>query len=1253
MLNPNDAPQVSAHPLGQSDEAMDAMEAQLQQELRSMFEVDTQKGLQTFLDQAPRLHPQTWSKDIQTLYRTIHTIKGGSVTVGADAILQVATVLEDLLSDLRHLETAPSLQDGTLAEILVEAGELLASTISIEAQGETARAQVEPSVQRIQTLRSQIQQRYLPQWSEQKQLQQEFAQQGLDLVVLDLEIALENLPQQAKLPENILQTARNITDQLYQIGQDLQLSSGWETLLRQAETLMGEPDARLWHTQWPRLFQALKTCARGGGSSVPFELVFPEKTLEKESQALSEGGAKSETAALHPPLPRELFSEAPETELFDVFADVGSFLSETLGDDILELEETPITKLAAVDSQTGVEIASAELADTLLTDALAENPLAQDPSAEDPLTGDSLVEDVFTDVGAFLSETLTDDVLEPEGFLEPQGFLESQGVVETEEVLEPEGRLAPESVLELESFPKPEGVLEPGVTATDNPIETQLDHPSDASDSELTGIDTFLNGLEALGDPLESSTVWWDVDASEVPEEAVEAEGDGTLTPEVDNWVADLLADALDVDDAFEALDINDAFETLDVEGRGIAPALDIPATPAAIDLLADALTAADESTAPDPSALTPEPLASKSLEPESLSSKPLTSKSPEPAAPAPAAAVEPAEQIQIPVPLEKLDQSAQDLISTLLSVRSTQGYSQVLQNQIVQLVSLAQEGVQHITHLRQIQDDYALMNNLEPNLRESGPTPERYRQGYTAINRLLETSLRLSELGAEAEKTAKQMTESLQLLDNRVLKLQATVEESRLVPFRNLAFRARAILRELTTRFKKPAKLVVQGELTELDVGTARSLEPALLHLVRNAFDHALEPPEERKTRGKPEQGVLTLSLQRRGNTYRLDVQDDGRGINPEAIRARALALELPLNNTSNQSDLLAVICQPGFSSETEVSDISGRGVGMDVVAAQIVKLGGKLTLDTSLGEGTTFHLQFPVPHLLLPCVMLQAGDRTFAIPNEDIKTLALLESLRATPIQEPNGLYSWQIEMDDEAIPGLDLIEYWQPQRVSRSLEETTVCAYIQSPTANRGAWLMADDLLGQFDLLFDPLPAPLRSPEGIMGVSLQPDGTLVPVIDGAAIVEWLYRAPQESSSDLSDTADPTVQDTLAYSPTILIVDDAALMRRRLEVSLTAYGHLTHTCADGLEAWKWLKVNPNPALIITDIEMPNMDGFTLIDRCRQENIQVPILVVSSRLSEEWFDEAKRLGANDYLTKGFSTLELVNKVNQLMALKV
>jgi CheY-like chemotaxis protein len=116
----------------------------------------------------------------------------------------------------------------------------------------------------------------------------------------------------------------------------------------------------------------------------------------------------------------------------------------------------------------------------------------------------------------------------------------------------------------------------------------------------------------------------------------------------------------------------------------------------------------------------------------------------------------------------------------------------------------------------------------------------------------------------------------------------------------------------------------------------------------------------------------------------------------------------------------------------------------------------------------------------------------------------------------------------------------------------------------------------------------------------------------------------------------------------PSILIVDDAALIRRRLEATLNAYGYSTYTCADGLEAWNWLQAHPHPNLIITDIEMPNMDGFTLVDRCRKAGITVPILVISSRLSEDCFDEAKRLGATDYLTKGFSSIDLIKKVNVL-----
>lgn len=1012
MSHPDKAPQPPIYDQEQPDQAVDLMEAQLQQELRSMFAVDTQEGLETYLDQASRLSEETWAEDIQTLYRTVHTIKGGSVTVGADGILQVATVLEDLLSDLRHHQTAPPLTDGQLAEILVEAGELLASTLSIDTSGEQLHQQVQPSVQRIQQLRQTIRERYLPQWSEQQQLHQEFAQQGLELVVLDLEIALENLTQQGPLPPETIRTAQAVLQQLAQIGQDLQLAEGWSELLEQAETLCSYPDIALWQQEWPRLFQALKSCAQAGGDSVDFEL-------------------------------------APLTDLSDVSTDALMPL-----EDDLEGLTAVSSFLDSLDYLEGAE------------------ETASDWSQESPVT-DSLV-----------------DPLAPDA--------------------------APET----------------------NPDQ-----------------------LARAGDFLEAPDTWI-VEPSETPPEEL---------------------------------------------------------MPAVINQEATATVSASSETHPAPTG------GGASLAADLRS-----------------------EQVQIPVPLAKLDQSAQDLINTLMSVRSTHGVYQTLQGQIVQLVALAQEGVQQITRLRQIQDDYALIDNLKLDRREpyQGPTPERYRQGYTTINRLLETSLRLSELGAEAEKTAKQMTDNLQFLDANVLKLQNTVEDSRLVPFRNLAFRARAILRDLSTRFQKPARLEIEGERTELDVGSASSLEPALLHLIRNAFDHALESPAERQALDKPQQGTLCLSLHRQGSTYQLDVRDDGRGIDAEAVRARAEALKLPLTHTGTAADLLAVICQPGFSSETQVSEISGRGVGMDVVAAQISRLGGRLSLETSVGQGTTFHLQFPVPHLLVPCVLLQAGEATFAVPIEDIRTTSLLETLEVSPAEEASP-YSWQVEREGRSLAGLDLMDYWQPQLAGRPLEPTSVCTFIQSAAEDHGAWLMADDLLGQADLIINPVPAPLQAPTGLMGMSLQPDGSLVPVLNPTALVEWIYAAPAATTPLGAD--ENSVQETYAAAASILIVDDAALMRRRLEASLNAYGHITHTCGDGLEAWNWLQSNPQPALIITDIEMPNMDGFTLIDRCRQAEIQVPILVVSSRLSEDWFDEARRLGANDYLTKGFSTLELTNKVSQLM----
>jgi chemotaxis protein histidine kinase CheA len=206
---------------------IDAAEAQLQQELREMFAIDTQQHLENYFTPIHRLNPRSWTADIQQLYRAIHTIKGGAVTVSADAMLQSAIVLEDLLSDLRYLVVAPVLADGRLAQILTEAGELVSSSIEIVETGEIAIELVRPTVARLEQLRALVKQLYLPDWNELKQVHQEFAEEGFDLTILELEIALSKLPDRGIVPAKIVETAQATISQLTQIGVDLELPEDW------------------------------------------------------------------------------------------------------------------------------------------------------------------------------------------------------------------------------------------------------------------------------------------------------------------------------------------------------------------------------------------------------------------------------------------------------------------------------------------------------------------------------------------------------------------------------------------------------------------------------------------------------------------------------------------------------------------------------------------------------------------------------------------------------------------------------------------------------------------------------------------------------------------------------------------------------------------------------------------------------------------------------------------------------------------
>ncbi len=977
-----------------SSDHRDQAELELERELLQMFELDSQIDLQTYLTCVEHLEDESWTADIQKMYRAVHTIKGSSVTVKADAILDVATVLEDLLSELRYLETIPSLSDGQLQQILLEGGEIIASVLNNQEDN------VQFKVERIQVLQKQIQASYLQDWNEQTQIQIEFAEQGFDLVVLDLEIALDNLPHHEKVPPAIIKLAEQLLGELTEIGQELKLESGWKTLLQQASQILSESDTDLWKSRWHDYFACLKASVKQGG-----KLVHLESTESTE----------------------------------DVFQ------ARNLGE---------------IDSL---------------------------------LDGIKFSED--SDANAGMESTIEDDW-------------------------------------------------------------------------DLGEIDSLLDNIEVSENKI-----------SENEESSAE-----------DNWNLE-----------------------------GIDSLLDN------VEVLEDSQSRVAEQTE------------SKTQTLASRSSTKTKDK--------------PSEDIQIPIPLSRLDKSAHSIVDTLIAARTMESFYQDLYQELIKLINLAKDNVQYITQLRQIQDDYALLENLNQQApqNEQSPTPERYRQGYSTINRLLENSLRLSELGTEAEQTAKKTTEKIQKLNRHITDLKDIVEDSRLVPFKNLAFRVRAILRDLINRYDKPVQLTIQGEEIELDVGTSKRLEPILLHLVRNAFDHGLESTEARITQGKSDRGTLNLSLQRYGSSYVLSLEDDGQGIDPHKIQTKAQQLKFPLNKTDTAEKLLSVICQPGFSSQGRVSEVSGRGVGMDVVAEQISLLNGSLSLKTVMGEGSTFKIHFPVPHLLVPCLLLQAGDRSFAIPTDRVVTIELWENLAAVKTNQLQVRYTWKITRDGKTLPGLDLHSYWYPNR-DRSLSSSSVGVYIRLEPNQPGIWLLADKILGKLELRIQPVPKPLVVPRGIMGVSLQADSSLLPVLELSSLMEYLVSEVQETVA-LASPRDSNLADQDFSAPeqsqTILIVDDAALIRRRIEASLFAYGYNTHTCADGLEAWNWLQINPLPKLIITDIEMPNLDGFTLIDRCRQNNWDFPVIVISSRLAEEWGQEARRLGGTDFLTKGFSTGELMSKIQQ------
>ncbi len=443
-----------------------------------------------------------------------------------------------------------------------------------------------------------------------------------------------------------------------------------------------------------------------------------------------------------------------------------------------------------------------------------------------------------------------------------------------------------------------------------------------------------------------------------------------------------------------------------------------------------------------------------------------------------------------------------------------------------------------------------------------------------------------------------------------------------RMVPLESLSSRLGRTVRVTAAKTGKPVRLETSGLETEFDKSVVEQLAPALEHLLRNAIDHGIEPPQARVAAGKPETGTVRLSASRQGAHVTLQLSDDGAGLDFEKIARRAVELEWLTEEqaaAASHESLIRLIFEPGFSTVEAVSEISGRGVGMDVVRSTMESLRGRLSVQTRPGHGTTFTFVLPVSMAVDRVVILEAAGERFALPMT-----AMTRQMQVFDSQPVERDGQWGVVAGGGWLPACWLGEWLG---LSTPEQRPSRCALLFVNNGEREFALLADRVIEAREIVTKPLAALLARLTHFSGGTILGDGSVVLILNPSAI--GLEAAPPLPLSPARQRA--------AREETVLIVDDSISIRRSVGNLLRSSGYRTLEARDGQEALELLERRANPPdAVLMDIEMPRMDGYELAAalRARPDFESVPLLMLTSRAGEKHRQKALRLGVDRYLVK-------------------
>ena len=493
-----------------------------------------------------------------------------------------------------------------------------------------------------------------------------------------------------------------------------------------------------------------------------------------------------------------------------------------------------------------------------------------------------------------------------------------------------------------------------------------------------------------------------------------------------------------------------------------------------------------------------------------------------------------------------------------------------------------------------------------------------------------------------EGEKFLEELNQVVSSLSLVTTDIQLAVMKTRMLPIAKVFNKFPRMIRDLSRELGKQIDLEISGEETELDKSIVEEIGDPLVHIIRNSCDHGIEDPETRKAAGKPEKGTVQLKAYNEGNHIVVEIVDDGKGLDTDMLKSKSIEKGIITEREADamsDKEAFGLIFRPGFSTAAKVTNVSGRGVGMDVVKTNIEKLNGIIDIESEVGQGTVIKLKIPLTLAIIQSLLVGTQEEFYAIPLASV-----LETVRV-PIDDIYTIDGKNVlRLRDEVLSLVRLSDVFGVKKVFDGGDHTYV-VIIGVAEAKLG--IIVDTLVGQEEIVIKSMGDYLQNIPGIAGATIRGDGRVTLIIDVGAMMEMAKDIKVDIRAEMEDSS-KTKEKPSDYK--VLIVDDSKMDRTMMQKSLEPIGVTIIEATNGVEALNIIKSGEHAFdAVLIDIEMPRMDGYTLAGEIRKYSKYrtLPLIAVTSRTSKTDRLRGVEVGMTEYITKPYSSEYLENVVRK------